>query len=149
MLCLLGLGFVLDVPTRGYTREDRPSPTESVRETPWAVQLKAVHEALGKKDVNAALRSWQEAYRAAFASRQWKPMLDVGDAYLAIGRVASDHDDFAGKAREVYLTGLLRARRIRSIEGVLKAGDAFAAIGDQAVAEQCARIAENLRARGA
>jgi len=149
MLFLLGLGFAFEDQTRGATREERRGGSESVREAPWVARLKAVDAALVRKDVDGALRAWREAYNAAFASRQWKPMLDVGDAYRAIGRVAGERDEFAGKAREVYLTGFLRARRIRSVEGVLKAADAFAALGDQTLAEECTRIADNLRARGA
>jgi hypothetical protein len=49
-------------------------------------------------------------------------------------------------AREAYLTALIRARRDRAVEGVLRSGEAFLGLDDHVVAEQCLRIATQLAA---
>jgi hypothetical protein len=49
-------------------------------------------------------------------------------------------------AREAYLTAFIRARRDRSVDGVLRSAEAFRQLGDQAVVEQCLHIAGQLAA---
>jgi len=46
------------------------------------------------------------------------------------------------------LEALFRARSQGSLDGVLRAGEAFAALGDHEVASQAIRIAEGLAAEG-
>jgi hypothetical protein len=75
-------------------------------------------------------------------------MLDVGDAYLRIGEVAKGREPAKAKARSLYMAALLRARSQGSLDGVLRAGEAFAALGDHGVASQAIRIAEALAAEG-
>jgi len=48
------------------------------------------------------------------------------------------------RARESYWTALFRARRQGSLSGVLDAAEAFGALGDRVMVEQCIRIAERL-----
>ena len=48
------------------------------------------------------------------------------------------------RARESYWTALFRARRQGSLTGVLAAAEAFGALGDRVMVEQCIRIAERL-----
>jgi hypothetical protein len=48
------------------------------------------------------------------------------------------------RARESYWTALFRARRQGSLTGVLDAAEAFGALGDRVMVEQCIRIAERL-----
>jgi len=46
------------------------------------------------------------------------------------------------KARHAYLVALFRARDERSTNGLLHVGEAFAALGDIALAIHCVHIAE-------
>jgi len=102
----------------------------------WETDLQWVDEALAAHDVSGAVLLWRDAYGAALSSRGWEPMLAVGEASVRIGQTA--------KARQSYLTALFRARQQRSLEGVLRTTDAFAALGDEAVVAQGLRIAQEL-----
>lgn len=114
---------------------------------PWAVHLRAMGDALARNDVSAAERAWRDAYAAAFASRRWEGMIQVGDAARQIGGAAGVRRTGEAKARRLYLAALARARRQGSLEGVLGAGEAFAALGDREVVGQCLRIARLLAAQ--
>jgi len=94
--------------------------------------------------IDVAVRVWQDAYGAALESRTWESMLAVGDAFLAIGRVSGSVRGARRNAREAYLTALIRARRERSVDGALRAAEAFRRLDDRAVAEHCLRIAGQL-----
>lgn len=71
-------------------------------------------------------------------------MLEVGDAYLRIGKVVGSPKVAEAKARRAYLSALFRARAQRSLDGVLRVAGAFDGLGDQEVVAQCVRIAEGL-----
>lgn len=103
--------------------------------------LRAVDEALAKKDVDGAVRAWHDAYGAAFGSRHWQAMLEVGDAFLRIGQAAGSLAGSKPNARQAYLIALLQARRQGSLDGVLRATEAFATLGDHEVVKQGLRIA--------
>ncbi len=117
-------------------------------DAPWTVHLRHSDEALRQQDFKAAQKAWHRAYLAALGSTSWKGRLDVGDAYLRIGEVAKDREPAKAKARSLYMEALFRARSQGSLDGVLRAGEAFAALGDHEVASQTLRIAEGLAAQG-
>jgi hypothetical protein len=71
----------------------------------------------------------------------------VGDAALRIATIPRLSWAFEAKARQVYLATLFRARDQSSIDRVLRTAEAFAALGDRAVVEQCLRVADDLAAR--
>ena len=128
----------------------RASAGETARNeiaSPWALHLQRMDEALEQMNVSVALRAWNIAYAAALGSRRWEGMLDVGDAYLRIGDRLGHRRAFAAKARELYLAGLFLARRTGSLDGVLRATDAFAALDDRQVVAQCLKIAQDLAGR--
>jgi hypothetical protein len=106
--------------------------------------------ALARGDSPAATAAWREAYVAAHVSRDWPGMLAVGDAALRAGRRTGDAELFAPRARRAYLTGLLRARRHASPDGLLAAADAFGRLGDREVERQARSLAAELviRAEG-
>ncbi len=110
----------------------------------WQSPLRGVDDALARKDVSAAVSAWHDAYLAGLGSRRWEGMLAVGGAALRVGEVAPARWAAHAKARQAYLSALLRARQARSLEGVLHATEAFAALGDTGVVTQCLRIAEDL-----
>jgi len=122
-------------------------PTAEAAGPGWAEQLQAMDEALGRGDAVAAQAAWREAYAMAHASHGWPGMIVVGDAALRLGRATGTAAISESRARRVYLTALLRARRERSLDGVLAAGEAFGRLGDRDVVQQAAAIAADLAAR--
>ena len=110
----------------------------------WTVHVRQVDDALAKRDVGAAERAWRDAYAAAVASRRWEGMLEVGDAARRVGEVASARMTADARARGAYRAALFQARQQKSLDGVLRTAEAFAALGDREVVAQCLRIAEHL-----
>ncbi len=127
-------------------RIDQPVQVSS--DAPWTVHLRHSDEALRLQDVKVAEQAWHRAYLAALGSTSWEGRLDVGDASLRIGDVAKRREPAKAKARSLYMEALFRARSQGSLDGVLRAGEAFAALGDQEVASQAIHIAEGLAAQG-
>ncbi len=68
----------------------------------------------------------------------------MGDAYLRIAGTAEGRKTAEAKARRIYLAALFRARQQRSVQGMLRTAEAFAALGDREVTEQCLILAERL-----
>ena len=122
------------------------NPLGSDPAAPWIVHVRQVDEALAKRDLRAAERAWQDAYTAALGSRRWEGMLEAGDAARRIGQATNAQKAGDARARQAYLTALFRARTAASLDGVLRAAEAFSALGDREVVAQCIRIAERLAA---
>src|SRR2546426_7270465 len=112
----------------------------------WRAYLDLVAKELEHGHVDVAVRVWQDAYGAALASGSWESMIAVGDAFVAIGRASGTPGGARMNAREAYLTALIRARRDRSVDGALRSAEAFRALDDRAVGEQCLHIAGQLAA---
>jgi hypothetical protein len=110
----------------------------------WKAHLHLVEAELASGHVDVAVRAWHDAYAAALESRSWESMIAVGDAFMKIGHAAGTPGGARMNAREAYLTGLIRARRSRSVDGALRSGEAFAALGDRAIVEQSLYIAAQL-----
>ncbi|MGH7322766.1 MAG: hypothetical protein ACRELA_24530 [Candidatus Rokuibacteriota bacterium] len=51
------------------------------------------------------------------------------------------------KARRLYLAALFRSREQNSVDGVLRAAQAFAALGDGEVVEVCLSVAQDVAAQ--
>ena len=113
----------------------------------WTGDLERVDTALATDDISGAIRAWRTAHTSALGSRRWDAMFDVGDAYLRIGDHTRVRNTYEPKSREAYLIALFRARREGTLDGVLRAGQAFAALGDREVVRQCIQIAETLAAQ--
>jgi hypothetical protein len=122
-------------------RLDDPSPPDAPA---WTDPLDRMNAALAHRDMPTALRAWRDAYAAAFASRRWEGMLDVGHAYLRIGDAAHARAAFVPKARQAYLSALFRARQGGSPDGVLRVAAAFETLGDREMVQQCVVIAESM-----
>jgi hypothetical protein len=116
----------------------RPAP--AVEDRPLPAHLAALDAAIARGDVSRAVFEWRLAYGAALGSRRWEAMLAVGDAATRIDALAGRRDGaptgFRAEARQAYLRALFDARAARSPEGMHRAADAFAALGD---AEMAAR----------
>ena len=113
----------------------------------WKARLQRVDDALARNDLAGAEMLWREAYAAALKSRHWEGMVAVGDVYRRLGERAGFHKTSDAKARETYLTALFRARSQGSLEGVLRAAQGFADLGDHGIVEQCIRVAHGVGAR--
>jgi hypothetical protein len=137
-------GLAVAVLTGTVVLRDGESFTSAGRSSAgatWQAHLRIVDETLQTGDVRAATRAWRDAYGAALADRGWQGMVAVGDAFLAIGRADATPSGAYPNARRAYLTALIRARRLQSVDGVLRTTEAFAALGDRGVAEQSLRVA--------
>jgi hypothetical protein len=110
----------------------------------WKAHLHAVETELAAGHVDVAVRAWHDAYGAALESRSWESMIAVGDAFMQIGHAAGTPRGARMNAREAYMTALIRARRNRSVDGALRSGEAFAALGERAIVEQSLYIAAQL-----
>jgi hypothetical protein len=115
-------------------------------ELSWKDYLDVVDEALMRGDVSDAVRSWQDAYSVALASRRWEALLAAGDTFVRIGEASGRVEGARPNARYAYMAALMQAERQRSVPGVLAIGRAFAALGDPEVATYCERIAAALAA---
>lgn len=111
----------------------------------WKVLLARMDEALARNQVAGAESLWREACVAALRSRHWEGMVAVADAYRQLGARAGFRGD--AKARQLYLTALFRARSEMSLEGVLRAAQGFAELGDREVVDQCIGAAWGVAAK--
>lgn len=110
----------------------------------WKAHLDKVEEAVSRNDLTLAVMLWREAYAAALRSRHWEGMVAVADAYWRLGELAGFGRASEAKARQIYLAALFRARQEGSLDGVLRAAQAFADLGDREVVDRCIAIARTL-----
>ena len=115
----------------------------------WKEHLRRMDAALADGNASAAVRAWRHAYAAALGSPGWVGLVEVAAASLRIGAIPGFARASEARARETYWTALFRARQQGSLNGVLDAAEAFGAIGDRSMVEQCIRIAESLAALNA
>lgn len=111
----------------------------------WAERLRAAEAARAAGNSRGVARELAAAHIAALASDGWEGLLAVGDASLRLtqGPVTSA----LPRARKAYLTALFRARGRDSVEGALRAAEAFAAIGDRDGALHAVAVAHEVAAR--
>src|SRR3989475_5454666 len=118
-------------------------------DAPAYVLFQRADDALAAGDVAQAFRHWREGHAVAIASRRWEGLVEAGDLYRRIGARGGFHAAAVARARDCYLTALLRARAERSLDGVLRATEAFVDLGDDAVVERGLDIARHVAARDA
>jgi len=118
-----------------------PTPTSTTE------RITAIGEAVQRGDLAAARAAWHDAYRSLRRTRDWQGMAALGDTALGIAGASGARQPWEGDARQAYLGALFRARAEASLDGVLRATDAFATLGDRDVAEEGLRIAESIALR--
>ena len=116
-------------------------------EGPWTTAIRQVDVALARKEYSAALRAANDAYALALKTTRWDGMVCAGDLYRRIGEATGLRRSFENKAREAYQKALFRARQQASVEGVLRATEGYAALGDGQMVGLGLRVAERLAAR--
>ena len=111
---------------------------------PWLVPLGDMDRALASGDLVSATMSRHRAHLAALGSRSWEGFIAVGDATLRLGDASGDRRAMEPEARRAYLSARSRALAQRSLDGVLRATESFARLGDRDMVEQGIRIARDL-----
>jgi hypothetical protein len=122
---------------------------EAGPDIPAYVHYQQADEALAAGDVVLALRHWREGHAVAVASRRWEGLVEAGDLYRRIGARGGFYAEAVARARDCYLTALLRARGERSLDGVLRATDAFIGLGDAPIVDRGLEIAREVAVRDA
>lgn len=133
-----GLAALEAIAARSVTR----TPTAS-----WQSSLESLDDAIERGDLFGVKERWREAHAAAVSSRQWEALIAVGDAYRRLGHATAAEREAHVEARDAYVGALLRARQTESLDGVLRAAQAFAELGDRDVVEQCLHVARGLARR--
>ena len=111
----------------------------SVRPLPTSIEA-----ALERGDVLTAVRATEAAHRRATRDRSWQSLIEVGDAYYRIAARAEAPEAAIENARGAYRAALTSARRAKSLDGVLRAAEGFAQVGDADQVELSLRIARTL-----
>ena len=131
--------------------ETRPEVPVSGGHTPsassTAERITAIGEAVQRGDLATARAAWHDAYRSLRRTRDWQGMAALGDTALGIAGASGARQPWEADARQAYLGALFRARAEASLDGVLRATEAFATLGDRDVAEEGLRIAESVALR--
>jgi hypothetical protein len=139
LICaIVGLAALVDAP-------GRRAPSMSL--TPWYVHLAQAEADADANDLTAATHHAREAYAAAMASRRSPGLVDVGRLYRRLGERTGLVEAANARARDCYLTALLRARAEGSVDGVLAATEAFLELGDQTLVQRGLAIAREVAAR--
>jgi hypothetical protein len=95
-----------------------------------------------QRDLGGIRRPWQAGPAAAVESLSWEDLIAIGDARLRVGSTVGARPTGELAARRVYFAALYRACREESVEGILRAAEAFADLGDGEVVEECVGLAE-------
>ena len=116
-------------------------------ESPWYVHAAQANAALDAGQLTAAMQHSQDAYAAAVASRRSDGMVEVGNLYRRLGARGRLGEATVVRARQCYLTALLRARGEGSIDGVLRATEAFLELHDDSMVAQGLKFAREMATR--
>jgi hypothetical protein len=108
----------------------------------WRRHLGHLERALGQSDLDGARRAWENAHLAAVESLSWEGLIATGHASLRIGGATGARAGAEPTARRAYFAALYRACRESSFDGILRAAEAFADLGDHEVVEECLGLAE-------
>jgi hypothetical protein len=104
----------------------------------------SVEAALDHGDFATAVRMTETAHRRAVRERRWDSLLEVGDVYYRIANRTGAPEVVGARARDAYEAALRSARHAESLDGVLRAADGFAQLGDLAGMELSLHVARDL-----
>jgi hypothetical protein len=114
----------------------------------WTLRLREAEEALTTGQMQVMIVRLRAAHRAAFRTGLWEAMVEVGDLARHAGDAAAPSLRARATASRAYLAGLALAREQRSVDGVLRVAEGFAALDDREMVEYCIGVAGALAARG-
>ena len=124
------------VTTPVVTPERNALPAQSLRGS--------TESTLEEGDFTTAMHRVEAAHRRAARDGRWESLLEVGEAYQRIAARAGAPDTAGKRARDAYGAALRSARRAESVDGALRAAEAFAQVGDAAEVERSLRAAREL-----
>jgi hypothetical protein len=110
----------------------------------WTQRMREARTALAAGDGQAALVPLRAAHHAALRLERWDALAEVGDAARRAAEMSATPRRAASTASRAYLAGLALARERRSVEGVLRVAEGFAALGDREMVEYCVGVAGRL-----
>src|SRR5262245_16970564 len=82
-------------------------------------------------NIQTGIRTIEAAHRRAVHDGRWEALIDVGDAYRQIAGRSGKPEAMNQKARDAYGAALRSARHAESLDGVLRAAEAFGQLGDR------------------
>jgi len=126
------------------TAERSAHPSVHSAPPSWSTSLREMDAAIARGDLMAAANSRHQVYRAAIAERSWEAFLAAGDGSLRLGEATQSRALAEPEARRFYIAALFRARSGYSLDGVLRATEAFLRLGDHDVVTQGLSIAREL-----
>ncbi len=141
--------YALPHGNRAAEPETSTSGDEALNADSTAARISAVAEAAQRGDLSAAHEEWYAAYRLLRPTRDWHGMAALGDAAMNVAGASGSRQPWEGDARQAYLGALFRARAEQSLDGILRATEAFATLGDREVVAEGLRIADSVAARTA
>lgn len=97
--------------------------------------------AVARGDSSGASRACEDAYHAARHDRSWEGLIDVGAACLRVGE-AGPRWPAIPLARRAYFAAFFLAYQQESLDGVVRAARAFAALGDRQSVDECLGLAD-------
>lgn len=124
-------------------RADPQSPAD------WAAPLERLEAALSQDDLREAQAAWADAYRAAMWARDPDGMLATGRAWIRIGEASREGLAAVPEARRLFLAAFAQSRERGDADGVARAAEAFARLGDREIAERAFALAMSLAGRSA
>lgn len=138
---ILGAAALLGALEVALARGGNPSVRPSA---PWVAPLEDMDSALARADLASAVTARYRAYLAALGCRRWEGFLEVGDASLRLGDAKGNRRAMEPEARRAYVAALTYARAQRSLDGVLRATESFARLGDRDMVVLGIRVARGL-----
>ncbi len=91
-----------------------------------------------------AIAAMENPAGEATTGRSWEALLAAGETARRIGDVTGARDEADAKARQLYRSALSQARQQASLDGVLRAAEALAEVGDHEGVKESMRIAKIL-----
>ena len=113
----------------------------------WIRHLEQAESEARRGDVASALAAVEQAYGAALETGRWESVIEYADAALGLRDRPGLRRSIIAKAREAYFIALRRARDSGSTEGMLRAAEGFARLGDFEAVAYAARLIQLAEAR--
>jgi hypothetical protein len=112
----------------------------------WSAYNRLLDEAIAAGDGTGAVRAWRDVWATAIASRRWDLLVAAGDQALRAGELTPGMGTARADARRAYHAALFRAYGQSSADGVLRAADAMASMGDAELVDGALQLARRLAA---
>ncbi len=100
-----------------------------------------MEEALARQDPAIARRGGNQAHSAALALGDWESLPAVGAASVRLGELIGQRAEAGITARAIFQVAFIRAQRQGSVDGALRSAEAFADVGDFALADLALGVA--------